>query len=147
MCQDVAKMCEERAKMSQERRKLSQDRLQDGPREGQDRAKLGQDAAKMAQDSAKSRNFDGFGLSLSTHKSMKTTFLFFYFYVFQFLFSWFGHFRDQFWAIWSPETEQGGEISMDRPVLSCQGAPGAELWPTGWKIGRKRTSLEWENGA
>ena len=67
-----AKIGQDRAKMSQQRRKMSQDRFQDGTKIGQDGAKLGQDAAKMAQDSAKSRNFDGFWLSLSKQKPMKT---------------------------------------------------------------------------
>ena len=66
-------------------------------------------------------------------------FLFFSILIFTFWPLW-----DQFWAIWSSETERGGEITMDRPVLSCQGAPGAELGPIWWKMGRKRASLEWE---
>ena len=67
-----AKIGQDRTKMSQKRRKMTQDRLLDGTKISQDGAKLSQDAAKMAQDSAKSRNFNGFGLSLSIQKPMKT---------------------------------------------------------------------------
>ena len=42
-----------------------------------------------------------------------------------------------YWALWWPETEQGGEISIDRPVWSCDGAVGAELRPIWPNIGRK----------
>ena len=35
---------------------------------------------------------------------------------------------------------------MDRPVLSCKGAPGAELGPIWAKVGHKTARLEWNNG-
>ena len=63
-------------------------------------------------------------------------FSFFIFLIFIFTF-W--PFLEHFWALWSSETERGGEISMDRPVLSCKGAPGAELGPIWPNMGRKRS--------
>ena len=59
--------------------------------------------------------------------------------MFCFLLSRVGRSRDLaiYCALWWPETEQGGEISIDRPVWSSNGAVGAELRPISWNLGRK----------
>ena len=57
-------------------------------------------------------------------------------------FSWEARSRDPATegASWWPETDRGGEISMDRPKKSSNGGSGAELWPIRSRIGPKTVS-------